>query len=65
MTEEEKVEFLLWKKEREKQKEGTPLNALPTQNLKKKEVKKHTTEIFTMKRKRRKILGGQLYCFAC
>lgn len=52
MTEEEKKEFeefLLWKKEREKQKEGTPLNALPTQNLKKKEVKKHTTEIFTMK----------------
>jgi|GEM_PF-2587741 len=60
MTEEEKKEFeefLLWKKERKKQKEETPFNASNTEAEKGYDRNIHN--------EKKKILGGQLYYFAC
>lgn len=67
MTEEEKKEFeefLLWKKEREKQKEETPFNASNTDTEEERSQETYDRNIHN-ERKRRKIFGGQLYYCAC
>ena len=53
MTEEEKVEFLLWKKEREKQKEGTPLNASNTESEEERSQETYDRNIHNEKKKKK------------